>query len=151
MRFSRRGGCAAVAKKSRFAFRFDEVLDLAARIEKAGGNIQQAADKALRDTHDYITSQLSTGISRHVETGATEGSLVRSPKVEWITPLKAQVNIGFDLPGGGWPSIFLMWGTPKMAPDVKLRKAAFGPAVKREVARIQREALEAFLETLTRG
>lgn len=139
-----------MAKKSKFAFRFDEALDLAARIEAAGGNIQEAADKALRDTHDFITPQLSTGIARHVDTGATSGSLVRSPKVEWISPFKAQVNIGFDL-SEGWPSIFLMWGTPKMAPDVKLRKAAFGPAVKRGVAEIQREALEAFLQTLTKG
>lgn len=140
-----------MAKKSKFAFRFDEMLDLADRIEKAGGDLQQAADKALRDTHDYITPQLSTGIARHVATGDTRDSLVRTPKVEWITPLKAQVNIGFDLGDGGWPSIFLMWGTPKMLPDLKLRKAAFGPGVKREVARIQREALEAFLQTLTRG
>lgn len=140
-----------MAKKSKFAFRFDEMLDLADRIEKAGGDLQQAADKALRDTHSYITSQLSTGISRHVVTGETRDSLVQTPKVEWITPLKAQVNIGFDLADGGWPSIFLMWGTPKMKPDVKLRKAAFGPAVKREVAKIQKGALEAFLQTLTKG
>ncbi len=145
-----------MAKKSKFAFRFDEMYDLADRIEKAGGNLQQAADKALRDTHDYITPQLSTGIARHTGgSGDTEKSLVRSPDVEWISPLKAQVNIGFDLADGGWPSIFLMWGTPKRASkmpvDIALRKAAFGPAVKREVARIQREALEAFLQTLTRG
>lgn len=140
-----------MAKKSRFAFRFDEMLDLADRIEKAGGDLQQAADKALHDTHDYITSQLSTGIARHVQTGETRDALVQTPKVEWITPLKAQVNIGFDLGDGGWPSIFLMWGTPKMAPDIKLRKAAFGPSVKREVARIQQKALEAFLQTLTKG
>ncbi|MBQ8616224.1 MAG: hypothetical protein IJ418_01805 [Clostridia bacterium] len=140
-----------MAKKSKFAFRFDEMLSLADRIEKAGGDLQQAADKALRDTHDYITGELSTGIARHVVTGETRDSLVRTPKVEWITPLKAQVNIGFDLEDGGWPSIFLMWGTPKMAPDVKLRKAAFGPAVRREVAKIQKAALEAVLQTLTRG
>lgn len=140
-----------MAKKSKFAFRFDEMLDLSDRIEKAGGDLQQGVDKALHDTHDYITSQLSTGISRHVETGETRDSLVLTPKVKWITPLKAQVNIGFDLADGGWPSIFLMWGTPKMQPDVKLRKAAFGPAVKREVAKIQKGALEAFLQTLTKG
>lgn len=145
-----------MAKKSKYAFRFDEMLSLADRIEKAGGDLQQAADKALRDTHDYITPQLSTGIARHTGgSGDTEESLVRSPKVEWITPLKAQVNIGFDLEDGGWPSIFLMWGTPKRASempvDIELRKAAFGPAVRREVAKIQKAALEAVLQTLTRG
>ena len=140
-----------MAKKSKFAFRFDEMLDLADRIEKAGGNLQQAADKALRDTHDYITPQLSTGIARHVATGDTKDSLVQSPKVEWITPLKAQVNIGFDLGDGGWPSIFLMWGTPKMAPDTALKNAAFGPKIRRQVAEVQRETLEAVIRELSRG
>ena len=140
-----------MAKKSKFAFRFDEMYDLAAKIEKAGGSLQQAADEALRKTHDYITPQLNTGINRHVQTGETRDALVQAPNVEWVNPLLARVNIGFDLADGGWPSIFLMWGTPKMKPDIKLRKAAFGPAVKREVARIQKEALEAFLQRLTRG
>lgn len=140
-----------MAKKSKYAFRFDEMADIADRIEKAGGNIKDAADKALRDTHDYITPQLSTGIARHVATGDTQDSLVRQQTVTWINPLKAQVNIGFDLTEGGWPSIFLMWGTPKMAPDTKLRKAAFGPALRRKVAEIQRDAMQAFLQSLTRG
>lgn len=138
-----------MAKKSRFAFRFDAMLDLATSIEEAGGDIQAAADRALHDTHALITPRLKTGIDRHVYTGQTRDSLVTDPRVEWITPLLAQVNIGFDL-SDGWPSILLMWGTPKRPPDVNFRKAAFGPAVKRDVAKIQREALEAFLQTLTK-
>lgn len=143
----------AVAKKTRkskFAFQFDEMYDLADKIEKAGGSLQDAVNDALEKTHDLIMPPLSTGIARHVDSGDTKESLVRMPNVTWISPLLAQVNIGFNL-DEGWPSVFLMWGTPKMAPDKALKNAAFGPSVKRKVAKIQKEALEAFLQNLTRG
>lgn len=140
-----------MAKKSKMAFNFSEMADLAERLEKAGGDLQKACDKALHDTHDFITPQLSRGIARHVETGETQGSLERSAHVVWESPLKAVVNIGFDLEDGGWPSIFLMWGTPKMDPDKDLKNAAFGPKIRREVARIQREAMEAALKEIAGG
>lgn len=146
----------AVAKKSKFAFRFDEMEDLADKIEKMGGSLQAAADDALRKTHDFITPKLDTGIARHHVSGDTEESLVHSPAIAWESPLLAKVSIGFDLKDGGLPSIFLMWGTPRrkasdMPVDKALKNAAFGPAVKREVAKIQREALEAFLHKILRG
>lgn len=140
-----------MAKKSKMAFNFKEMAELAERLEKMGGSLQKICDEALKATHDYITPQLSSNIARHVDTGETQGSLDRSPRVVWVNPNKAQVNIGFDLSDGGWPSIFLMWGTPKMAPDKSLRNAAFGPKVRREVAKIQREAMEKAIAELTRG
>ena len=139
-----------MAKKSKLAFNFKEMADLADKLERMGGNLQAACDKALHDTHDYITPGLSAGIARHVATGETEGSLERSAHVVWDSPLKAHVNIGFDL-SKGWPSIFLMWGTPKMKPDTSLKNAAFGPKVRREVANIQRAALEEAIKNLTNG
>lgn len=139
-----------MAKKSKLAFNFKEMEALADRLEKLGGNLQAACDKALHDTHDYITPNLSSGIARHVDTGQTESSLERSAHVVWESPTKAVVNIGFDL-SKGWPSIFLMWGTPKMKPDTSLKNAAFGPKVRREVANIQRAALEEAIKNLTKG
>ena len=139
-----------MAKKSKMAFNFKEMEALADRLEKLGGNLQAACDKALHDTHDYITPNLSSGIARHVATGDTQKSLEKSAHVVWESPLIAYVNIGFDL-SKGWPSIFLMWGTPKMKPDTSLRNAAFGPKVRREVANIQRAALEEAIKNLTKG
>ena len=140
-----------MAKKSKFAFNFKEFSALAERLENVGGNLEKACEDALLATHDLITPQLDSGIARHVQTGETQGSLERAPRVEWIHPMKAQVNIGFDLADGGWPSIFLMWGTPKMAPDTALKNAAFGPKIRRQVAEVQRETLEAVIRELTRG
>lgn len=140
-----------MAKKSKFAFNFKEMAVLAERIEKLGGSLEKACEEALLATHDLITPQLSKGIERHVQTGETQDSLERAPRVQWLTPTKAQVNIGFDLEAGGWPSIFLMWGTPKMKPDTALKNAAFGSKIRREVANIQRETLEAVARELSRG
>lgn len=139
-----------MAKKSKFAFNFEEMAGLAASIERAGGSLEKACEDALIATHDMITSQLSTGIAQHVETGVTQGSLEKAPRIVWLDPMKAQVNIGFNLAAGGWPSIFLMWGTPKMAPDTNLKNAAFGPKVRRGVAEIQRKTLEAVVQELSR-
>lgn len=140
-----------MAKKSKLAFNFDEMAGLAEKLEKAGGNLQAAADRALKATHDYITPNLSAGIQRHVQTGDTKGSLDKQGGVVWESPLKAHINIGFNLKEGGLPSIFLMWGTPKMRPDTKLKSAAFGAKVTREVAAIQRQEMEKALQEITRG
>ena len=130
-----------MAKKSAFAFHFEEMADLAERFENAGGDLQQAADEALRATHDYITPNLGTEIVRHVRSGRTKGSLDKQGGVVWESPLKAYVNIGFNIGAGGLPSIFLMCGTPKMKADTKLKSAAFGAKTKRKVAEIQKEAM----------
>ena len=145
-----------MAKKSKWAFRFDEMEALAAKIEKMGGSLEEAVEDALQGTHDLITPKLAQNIARHTVSGDTEKSLDKAPAVTWKNPLVAQVNIGFDLTSGGVPSIFLMWGTPKrkaseMPVDKKLKNAAFGPSVKREVAKLQREALEAYLQKTLRG
>lgn len=140
-----------MAKKSKLAFNFDEMYDLAEKLENAGGDLQKAADRALRATHDHITSNLGSNITRHVLSGDTKESLQQSPSVVWESPLKAHVNIGFNLEKGGLPSIFLMWGTPKMKKDAKLKNAAFGAKVKREVAEIQRREMEKALKEITGG
>lgn len=140
-----------MAKKSKLAFNFDEMAGLAEKLEKMGGNLQEAADRALKATHDYITPNLSSGIQRHVQTGETKESLDKQGGVVWESPLKAHINIGFNLKEGGLPSIFLMWGTPKMRPDTKLKSAAFGAKVTREVAAIQRQEMEKALQEITRG
>lgn len=133
---------------AKLSFNFKEMEELAAKLENMGGNLQEACDKALHDTHDFITEGLAANIPRHVDTGATKGSLEKTAHVEWESPLKASVNIGFNLPAGGWPSIFLMWGTPKMGADTKLKNAAFGPKVTRQVGELQKKALEEAIKKL---
>lgn len=144
-------------KKSKFAFNFEEMDVLAEKLEKAGGSIHDAADRALKATHAYMTPNLASEIRRHKRTGDTAQSLDRRGGVVWENSLKAHVNIGFNMEDGGVPSIFLMWGTPKhgrhpgMTADTKLKNAAFGAKVKRDVAAIQREEMEKALQEIAGG
>lgn len=144
-------------KKSKFAFNFDEMEDLAAKLDAMGGSIKDAADRSLKATHAHITPNLEAGIRRHELSGDTRKTLVEDGGVVWENSLKAHVNIGFNLEQGGVPSIFLMWGTPKhgkhpgISKDTKLKNAAFGAKVKREVADIQRQEFEKALQAITRG
>ena len=145
-----------MAKRSKYSFNFKEFEELAYRLEDMGGDLQKACDTALISTHEYITPQLASGIARNSLSGDTGETLERAPHVVWETPLKAVVSIGFNLGAGGVPSIFLMWGTPKrkasqMPVDTAFKNSAFGPKVKREVAKLQREALEAVVESLKRS
>ena len=145
-----------MAKRSKYSLNFKEFEDLAHRLEDMGGDLQKTCDAALVATHEYITPQLASGIARHNLSGNTGKSLENSPHVVWETPTKAKVSIGFNLAEGGVPSIFLMWGTPKrkaseMPVDIAFKNSAFGPKVKREVAKLQREALEAAVEALKRS
>lgn len=131
--------------------------DLIEKLDRAGGNLPDAVERTLKAAHGYITPGLKSGIDRHHSTGGTEKSLQTSGAVVWDTPLRAHIRIGFKISDGGLPSIFLMWGTPKhgrhpgTSADTKLKSAAFGAKVKREVAAIQREEFEKAIQEATRG
>lgn len=138
--------------RSKFYFNYDAMDDLIEKLDKAGGNLPDTVDRTLKAAHGYITPGLKSGIKRHNVTGDTEKSLQTTGKVVWETPLRAHIRIGFKIGDGGLPSIFLMWGTPKhgrhpgISADTKLKNAAFGAKVKREVAAIQREEFEKAIE-----
>ena len=143
--------------RSKFAFDYKAMDDLIEKLDRAGGNLPDAVDRTLKAAHGYITPGLKSGIARHHASGDTEKSLQTSGEVVWDTPLRAHIRIGFKISDGGLPSIFLMWGTPKhgahpgTAADAKLKNAAFGAKVKREVAAIQREEFEKAIQEASRG
>ena len=68
----------------------------------------------------------------HNDRGITAESIVTSPHIEWAGSV-GSVDIGFDIPNGGLPSVFLMYGTPKMTPDRKLYNAVYGNKTKQLV------------------
>ena len=123
-----------MANKTRIEFEgFEEVI---ARLTKLDGDIKGVTEKALRETHKVITKKAETAIAPHKKTGATEKSLKRNAEIEWVGTL-ASVETGFDIAHGGLPSIFLMYGTPRMKKDQNLYNAFFGNKTKKEVMEIQ--------------
>ena len=123
-----------MANKTRIEFEgFEEVI---ARLNKLGGDIKGITETALRDTHKLITKKAETAIAPHKETGATEKSLKRNAEIKWAGS-EASVEVGFDISNGGLPSIFLMYGTPRMKKDQNLYNAFFGNKTKKEVMELQ--------------
>lgn len=123
-----------MANKTRIEFDgFEEVI---ARLTKLDGDIKSVTEKALRETHKVITHNAATAIAPHKETGATEKSLKRNAEIEWVGS-EASVETGFSIRQGGLPSIFLMYGTPRMKKDQNLYNAFFGNKTKKEVMELQ--------------
>lgn len=123
-----------MANKTRIEFEgFEEVI---ARLKKLDGDIKGVTEKALKETHKVITKKAETAIAPHKQTGATEKSLKRNAEIEWAGSL-ASVEVGFDISNGGLPSIFLMYGTPRMKKDQNLYNAFFGTKTKKEVMELQ--------------
>lgn len=128
----------------RLSLDFAGMDEIIAQYEAMGGNVNKAAESALQATHGVVTPKAQAAISPHYLTGATEGSLSRSPEIEW-DGTKAAVPVGFKIRQGGLPSIFLMYGTPRMRPDPAMYNAIYGAATLREVSEKQAEAFEQIL------
>lgn len=115
--------------------------------------LDEAVRAALIESHNYITPLLQAEIEKHRRTGRTENSLDTNPVVTQQGDTFS-IDIGFHISQGGLPSIFLMHGTPKQAPDTQLYEAVFGKKTAREIKNLQhthvKQALQKYLGDLTK-
>lgn len=102
--------------KKRFGLEFGAIADLAEKYDKLGGDLKEITTKALEFIPDEVNPDLSKAIAQHRRTGKTAASLERDQKVEWNGTV-ASIAVGFNLANGGFPSIFLMYGTARHAPS----------------------------------
>lgn len=112
---------------------FDAVLE---KLKKLEGDVVKTTEKALVETHRIVTEETKPAIARHKRSGRTGQSLVDTPKVKW-SGQTASVGVGFSIKDGGLPSIFLMYGTPRMKKDQKLYNAIFGSASRKKIHEAQ--------------
>lgn len=121
---------------------FSELLE---RIQKANGDIDQAAKIALEEGAKPFIQDLKIGIQKHHRTGLTERALSSDPEVS-KEGNRLSLEVGFNLRQGGLPALFIEYGTPKMKPDPFIQ-----PAIKRnqsKARKIQEESLMKILEGL---
>lgn len=127
--------------RKRLTLDFAGMGEIIAQYEAMGGNVDKAAESALKATHALVTPQLRSTIAPHKQSGDTAASLSPSPEIEW-DGTKAAVPVGFDIRNGGLPSIFLMYGTPRMQPDKALYNAIYGAGTLRKVSEKQAEVFD---------
>lgn len=135
---------------SKIEMQFDGMDAIIRQLEQLEVDVRQTVTDALQEAGQLVTEQARAAIQPHGRTGKTEASLRENPTVEW-TGTEAAVNVGFDINNGGLPSIFLMYGTPRMKKDIKLYNAVYGAETKKKIEQIERDALNAAVEKAMQG
>lgn len=145
---------------ARMSIMFDGFKDMAEMVDRVNPSaLKPAVDKALNATGEYIQNQVDKaalpyahGGLKGYATGEMFKALKNANPVIWKSPYIAEVSVGFDLHAkGGFHSIFVMYGTPRMAKDPKLYNSMKGTKTKKEVAKIQEEILSAEFYKAVKG
>lgn len=134
---------------------FDGFADLAQEIDKVGGtkHLHAAVDDALLATQKLVQDQVTQASAPYAKKGLkgyAHGDMVKAMvddhTVTWIGDI-AEVRVGFDLhQKGGFHSIFIMYGTPRMDADKNVYNAIKGSAVREQIAKLQEETLRKYLK-----
>lgn len=142
-------------RKNKITVDFDGYDLMKKQLDQIGGNAtKRAVESALKASQQVVARQVSAAITPHTMTGDTKKSIVKNDPVEW-TGDTAAVGVGFDIKGGGLPSIFLMYGTqlhgqPHITPDRNLYNAVYGAKTRKEILKIQEQAFEKVLERVVK-
>ena len=125
-----------MAKKNKLTVDFSNFEEYAEKLDRLGGDLKATTEKALQESKDYVTANIERDMKAHNKTGRTERSIMDEAKVGWSGTM-ASVDVGFNIAHGGLASIFLMYGTPKMAKDQRLYDDVYGNATKKKIKEIQ--------------
>ena len=107
-------------------------------------DLGEMVSEGLKEAHGIITRKAEPAIRKHHLTGETEDSLIANPTVSW-SGLSASTKVGFRIRDGGLPSIFLMYGTPRMNKDQELYDAFHGASTSESIERAQKNLIEKFM------
>ncbi len=133
--------------------------DLMAKLDEVGSTdaMKKGVEGALKTSKQHINQLLNTAMQTgnlpaggKYSTGETKASIDEDMNVEWSGTL-ASLKVGFDLQGSGLRSIYLMHGTPKMSPVPGLYDAIYGSATKKELGKLQTEAINKVIKRIMEG
>lgn len=111
---------------------FDELI---AKLDGLNGNVKRAVTDCLQQSQEVIGEKLEMDMKKHKRTGETARAIVKKTPVKW-SGTKASVDAGFRF-AEGLPSVFLMYGTPRMKKDSKLYADVYGKKTRDEISRLQ--------------
>lgn len=138
---------------AKMSITFNGFDKLAEDIDAIGGDLQKAVGEALNESQKIIQTNLQSAAVPYSRKGGGKGyatgkmyqSIIKDPQVVW-KGLIAEVGVGFRLfASGGWHSIFIMYGTPRMAKNPKVFNAIKGTKTRNEIAQKQEEVMQKYL------
>ena len=125
---------------------FSYVLD---DLERLGASLNKPVEQSLIKSRNIINDKVKIAMVKHKRTGKTEAS-IKNDTVKWESQ-KASIGIGFDIKNGGLPSIFLMYGTPRMKKDTKLYNAIYGKGTREEISNEQKKIFTKYLDEVMKS
>lgn len=126
------------------------------KLDRLGGSelMKRGVEVGLKESKTHINTNLnhlmdSSNLPRQgkYSTGKTKASIDTELSIDW-SGLVGSINIGFDFSKSGLKSIFLMYGTPRQNPVKGLKDAIYGNKAQKEVAKLQDEALNKFINQI---
>ena len=136
-----------MARRNRVRIQFGGFEEYAERIDRLNGDLKSIFNEALIESKKLVTPEIKKKMEKHHLTGDTEESIDENFEVDWNGNI-GEIKVGFDIKEGGLPSIFLMYGTPRVKPDKKLYNSIYGAATKRKISELQKEIFERELRRL---
>lgn len=131
---------------------FSGFEEMRSKLNAAGADVVKIATEALEATNKVIYDAAKAAVQKQnlpaqgrFSTGRTEAALREQPIIE-VKGNNVIAHVGFDLKNGGFPSIFLMHGTPRMKPARGLYEAFYGQDG--EIMQVQREVFEKAMERI---
>lgn len=146
-----------MATKNRIGLQFSGFAEMTARLDELQGDLQRTTEEALIKSKEIVTAKLLEATNKanypkqgKYSTGRTRQSIDTTQNVTW-QGTTAEINVGFDLKKSGLTSIYLMYGTPRMAKVQAIYDAIYGSRVKAEIKRIQKETFDAAIKEKMEG
>lgn len=135
---------------------FDGFADLAEAVDRAGGNLKETVDEALNKSGEVVKEELIPAAAvydrkglKGYATGKMYRSMIKDTNVKWKGTI-AEIGTGFSgtqgTLAGFMHSIFVMYGTPRMAKDPKIYNAIKGTKVRKEIAKVQEDVMQKHLK-----
>lgn len=136
--------------KNKISIDYSFLGKLLDNLEEAGASIKEVTETALKAGKEIVNKEAEAAMTNHKRTGRTADSIDKSDKVEW-SGSTAEIDVGFHIRQGGLPSIFLMYGTPRMQPDRRLYNSIYGSSINKKVQEVQQKALEELTKKMAGG
>jgi hypothetical protein len=132
---------------------FDRMVS---HLRDISGDVRKAVTDALEQSGETITEDTQDAVSAgnlpaggKYSYGNTAESIV-SPKVTWVGGVQAEMGVGFDYskPGAGG---FLITGTPRMRPDMALKRIYKQKTYMRNIQQDMCDVVEDYIVDALRG
>lgn len=133
----------------------DPIADLLEDMDRLGIDIKPAVNEALEQTQKLISDNLKSEAKVYAKKdgglkGYAQGNMYRAIEtdntVKWSGTV-AEVNAGFNLKEkGGFHSIFIMYGTPRILKDTKVYNAIKGARTQTRIKKLQESVMKKYMQ-----